>query len=872
MAQRWSGWYWHLGLASFLGMSGAIADFGNSALAQITPDGTLGAESSVVTTTNIDGLPTQQIDGGATRGANLFHSFEQFSVPTGGAAFFNNALNIQNIISRVTGSSVSNIDGLLRANGTANVFLLNPNGIIFGPNASLNIGGSFLGSTASSLNFADGTNFSATEPQTTPLLTISVPIGLQFGGTTGDIRVQGGADLQVQPGRTLGLVGSDVALEGSVLTAEEGHIELGRVGSPSLVSLTPTAQGWVLGYEGVENFQDIQLLFATDVSGDDIQVRGRQITLSHSEISSTTNLTVTASELVEVSGTSSSFYTGPGTAEDLTITTGKLIIRDGARVFADAEGLGGSLVVTAAESVKVIGTSELEWSFGRFLFGSLLSTTGDLTITTGKLIVLDGAEVSASNFFAQRQTGNLTVTASESVKVIGTDADGNPSSLSTNNYGPGGTLTITTGQLNVLEGAQVTTSTAALGFGDAGNLIIRASDSVKVSGDFSRLSTSVGRRGTEASSGNLTLETGRLIVQDGAQISAGTLGSGSSGNLEVRASESVELSGTSSNGQRPSLLTAQTTGFGDAGDLTIETGQLTLRDRAGVSVSSTGSGNAGNLEVVARSVQLDNQGKLTANTTAGQGNIILRAQDLVLRRGSFITTNARGTATGGNITINTDVLAALENSDISANSVEAFGGRVRINAQGIFGTEFREDDTPQSDITAISDPGLEFSGTVELNTPDVDPSRGLVTLPAELVDASNQISQRCGAGGRQGESKFIVTGRGGLPLRPGDAHISHYPTGSVRSIPSSSPSIETNPLFSPLKRTSAISQGMNSLVGEARSARSQIVEATGWVINNKGEVVLTDIAPNATPNIPWMTPATCHGATSPTLPLALSTR
>jgi filamentous hemagglutinin family protein len=766
--------FWKLGIGlSCVAIYGVIFSFENCTFAQITPDDSLGAESSVVKPV----APlTSQIEGGAIRGTNLFHSFEQFSVPTNGEVRFNNSLNIQNIITRVTGASTSNIDGLIKAKGTANLFLINPHGVIFGPNASLNIGGSFLASTASSLNFADGSRFSVTASQTTPLLTVNVPVGLQFGATPGTIinRSQASsngavnffglpAGLQVLTGKTLALVGGDVLLEGGSLTAEGGRIQLGSVADNSLVSLQPTKQGWTFSYEGVRNFQNIQLTppanfnesgipSYVDTSGEgggEIQLQGRLIRLTNSPLIAATtggfhpgNLSVTALESVELIGNATTLTTlaiGSGDAGDITINSRQLIVRDGAQVFTSTSGKGSG--------------------------------------------------------------GQLNVIASDSVQLIGSFP-----SLVNNRYSPSALLS----------------STVA-----------------------------------DGNAGNLTINTGKLLIQDGALVSTESsdrfdpiLGqfisaTGRGGNLTVNASDFVELTGTRPDGT-PSSLLANTKGTGNAGNITITTKQLFAQNKAEVAVSSEGTGDAGNLDVTASSIRLDNQGKLTATSASGEGgNIRLSNLDLLLlRNNSEISTSAGGSGQGGNINIDTNLLIGTENSDITANAFEGEGGFIQIAAQGIFGLEVREQLTDNSDITAFSQKDPSLNGVVEVNRPDVDPTSELVVLPAEIVDVSGLVAQGCAAGGGNvaGGSQFVVTGRGGLPPNPTEATRSDPVLADLGS-----------PVQSQENRASA-----DIPIKSSSSDSDTLVEAQGWVIGSKGEVVLTAAA--VTPDIPWLTPNSCHGS------------
>ena len=906
--------------------------------AQIVPDATL-PENSVVTTQD----NMIQIKGGTRVGDNLFHSFERFSVPTDNTAYFNNAVDVRNILSRVTGRSISEIDGLIKANGTANLFLINPNGIIFGLNAQLDIGGSFVASTASRIIFADGFEFYTTATQTQPLLTISVPIGLGLGEMPGRIVnrsiVSSGDDLiglRVRPNQTLALVGGDVVIEGGFLSTEGGRIELGSVAGNNIVSLTPINQGWVLGYEGIQNFQDISLSQAAFVvsagnrSGD-IHIHGRRVTLTEGSRVAVValtegqagNLTVKATESVNLEGNSPDLGfdfslllndvrgEAKGDGSKLTVETQRLTLKNGAQISAGTFGTGqGVDLKVSASEVELEGAfiNANNRIFPSGLFARVRDKAtgngGTLTIDTDRLTVKDGATVSTETFGAGR-AGNLLVNASESIELIGTvPGTNNPSQLASDVVeratatGNGGNLTVNTRRLTVRDGAQI--GTTARNQGQGGILTINA-DSIILSGTSPLAEfRSQGRSGifvsaepafkdnksgnviiTTAKAGELKITTGELIVERGAVISAdnfgigqgsnvilnidrliirdgGQIGAGSllekdavnnergpGGTLTVNASESIEVIGTGSIGSTssvPSSLFTLAEGTGKAGSLNIFTPNLTVRDGAEINVSSQGSetpGKAGDLQIQARSIALDNSGILRADTKGGGGNIELTSPSLIVRRNSSITTNAEGSnIPGGNITLNTDILAALENSDISANSEEFRGGNVTINAQAIFGTQRSDALTSESDITAT---GRTQAGTITINTPDVDPSSGLIELPESFVDASSLVDRRCSPSNRA--SSFVVTGSGGLPASPiavlgGDA-------------------IDVNWVTLPEQNSRGLQEQRSKRAGDNFIVGDRIIEAQGWVTGPNGEVILTATPPTATPHNSWPRPIDC---------------
>ena len=834
---------------------------GSSATAQIVVDNTT---PTVVnpSVANCAGICiTGGLRDGSSSSANIFHSFSEFNIGSTQTVTFDSQSGVNNIFSRVTGRNASTINGTLGVNGNANLFLLNPNGIIFGSKAQLSIPGSLLTSTANSVLFQNGDEFSTTSLATPSLLNINVPTGLQFGsGTPSTIGIQGDGNalsfnrdftinrgtpssgLIASEGKTLALIGGDVIVQGGNLASENGHIEVGSIGIDSTVAFTSTASGWDIDYTNTNNFQDISLSqnSSINVSDDDagsIQLQGRQIDISGGSgiIANVTNsgngnIAINAAERLSLTGVNlsraqpiqtvvyveiSPGATGDGNSE-VSVNTPELNLAAGAQIGLSMAGSGSSGEVNIAASNIFVD------SISNFTPSALFAAVRKVTDASGQLT-------------ADGQGGNLNIQGlAERSNRIPVSAE----------------------QLSVTNGASISTETN--GPGDAGQLNIKAKDiavlgfTLLPNGDT--VPSSLGSASRESVSGNggeTNISTERLVVAEGGQISVSTNSTNAAGNLTIQASESVELRGSTTEG-RSGLFALARRSNGAGGNIEVTTDQLSLLEGATINASNfsstasgaaPGTGPAGNIQVIASDITLQDESIITTDTVEGdRANITLQSNSLSLRRGSSITTNANtrstsaagttvvaGSATGGNINITPQALHALGKSAITANASNSFGGHVVITADLLLGTTFREKPTPDSDITASSDLGTAFSGSVEINSPDIDPTNGLTQLPEGLAPTS-QIVAAC----EQLENNtFVATGRGGLPenasqLITGESIWNDFRLRKEEGDYTAQPNTLTTKENKP--------PSLSTINSTTES--SSIVEAQTWALNNEGEVVL----------------------------------
>jgi filamentous hemagglutinin family protein len=807
-----------LGIAIGLG----VLSFSAPALSQIASDGTLSTPTFVPPSANGKDF---LINNGTRSGNNLFHSFSQFSIPTTGSAVFNNATDIQNIFSRVTGSQLSNIDGILKTQGGANLFLMNPNGIIFGPNAKLELGGSFVGTTASSIKFSDAIEFNTVN--TTPaLLSINVPIGLQIGSNPGDINVNGPGHRLVTTGaftpidrsnnptglsvgldRSLVLIGGKVSLVGGIISTQGGgYLEIGSV-QEGQVKLSPLGLGWRGDYSNVQRFNDIHLaqqslIDATGLNGS-IQLVGKDISLTEASAVMNQSFGPVRSEGINIQAI--------GT---LNLTGSTLDGRLGSLIYIDNFGTGVS---------------------------------GDINVTSAQMNLSQGGAIT-NRTFSPSDGGKITINTIGSMVVDGV-APANPvasSSISTTTYNSknAGDITIVTGNLSILNSGSV--SSLTVGSGQAGIVSVNAKGTIEVAGINGITFTPSTLVSTSFGTGNardILINTAKLVVQEGGIIGSSAYVTADAGNVIINASESLTLQGRpkgsitasriASTAEILDPLTQAAYGLppvpmGNAGSLVINTPTLQITDEAYITVKNDGPGKAGNLEINSRSIFLNNQGSITASTTSGNGgNIQLTLQDaLILRHDSKISATAAGQGAGGNLSIDAPIILGLENSDIIANAQQGRGGNIQITTQGILGLKYRTALTAENDITASSEFGI--NGSVQVNTIGINPANALNTLPIDVVDSSTQIADRCGAAKT---SSFIATGRGGMPQGPMKKHGSDRPWHDLRTN-----TLQTSAIVTPI----------------SQSTRQPIVEATAIEFDETGAIAL--VAPNP---ISAPTAATC---------------
>jgi filamentous hemagglutinin family protein len=630
------------------------------AIAQPIPDNSLGIENSIVTNDVVNGLPSFLIEGGAQRSQNLFHSFAEFSIDPGQQVYFADPLGVENIFSRVTGDQASVIDGLLGIAGTADLYFLNPHGVMFGPDASLDIAGSVFVSTADSFTFADGTTYAANPATGDSILTVSIPLGLQTGvPPQGEILNAG--NLQLAAGESLTLLGNQIEQRGAI-AIPGGTVQL----LGDRVRLTDTAELDVSG-EGGGGLMQI---------GGDFQGQGTVPTATQTQVEAGATLRADAiaqgdggtiivwandatefagfasarggafsgdGGFVEISGLEYLGYQGGVDTRAPQGQTGTLlldptnieIVDGGADTFnlddvdefndpdlgpgattrIDATALNAALANVSLQATQDITFNAdvtllfpgvgLTAEAGRdiTLNRSVQATGGgEIRFIAGRNLTFDGANAYAWTF---GEAANLQ--AGDTVSLLaGAQVDTSPF------FGAAGDVTVNAERLVLTDGAQLISG--AFAGGGNGDIVVNA-DEVQLSGIGTDLFGNLTATALRSSSrdildankaGDITVTAERVQVLAGATIGAPSLNAGIGGTVRITGTDSIQVSGFTDSAQGPfvSGIFASGNFTGDAGTVRLQTPRLTVDGSAGIAVSALGTGQAGVIDIRAAEVDI----------------------------------------------------------------------------------------------------------------------------------------------------------------------------------------------------------------------------------------------------------------------------
>lgn len=636
---------------------------------------------------------TFRITRGTVSGRYLFHSFQEFSLSPQQRARFVNPPQIKGIIARVTGGQTSRINGLIQSPTYADIFFLNPNGINFGSRAQLDVGGSFIASTAKTLIFNNNTRFLAnTTNNAPPLLTISRPTGLKLGSQTpASIRLAGRGHgliidpdtsevvpvnrptelLQVQPNKTLGLIGGDVIIEGGNLQSSGGRIFINALGKNQSLTIISDRLGWKAIVPKNQTFRDIVLdnaasLITNGNGGGSIDLSGR---------------------FVEILGGSTLLATSFGTRSG-----------QGINIFATEENIISGFLSNPLSQNPIFPSSVFsEVGIGQD------SPGGPINIAGGLVEISEGAQISTSTF-GFGNGNNISVNADKLIVSGGTDQFG-PSGIYLDVFdefteGDGGDLRIRAQDLVVTQGGLISAST--FGPGNSGLINIQA-NRVEVSGGAPGLGASAIFSQAEnlGSTQKIKIISDRIDILQGGEISSDTFGFAAGGSIEIQ-TNTFNLDGSSPGGKpggvfsivrRPDFSLPDTfqqipeSKFQDAGVIDIRADKVVIEKGAEINSSTEYIGDAGNIEIQANDLSIDAQGNLSTGIFATSerdaqgvgGNLTVKAQNLNVLNGGQIAVATRSPEKSGTLIIQAgrvDLRGTNQNarSGLFASALESTGG------------------------------------------------------------------------------------------------------------------------------------------------------------------------------------------------------